>query len=67
MGEICRESDLRSHRMAIKVYLVFQRNNVVRGDNPNVAVISALLTRESAQKIVDKIPGTWIQKFIAVK
>ena len=67
MGRVRRESDLRSRPMAIKIYLVFQRNNVVRGDSPNVAVISALLTRKSAQEVVDRIPGTWIQKHVAVK
>lgn len=54
-------------KMQIKVYLVCQWNSLARPGEPNVRVIAARLTRSAAQNIVDSIPGTFIDKQLAVK
>lgn len=56
-----------SSKMALKVYLVLQRVNLPKESEANVRVISARLTRDAAQKVVDAIPGTWIEKQVATK
>jgi hypothetical protein len=49
--------------MTVKTYVVLQRDNI-RGTE---SVIAVKLTADAAQKIVDKTPGTRVQKFIADK
>ena len=51
--------------IAVKVYLVHQRMHFA-GEGQS-RVIAARLTRASAQGIVDREAGTWIQKVVAVK
>lgn len=53
--------------IAIKVYLVHQRINIAPQDQPNSRVIAARLTNAAAQVVVDREPGTWIEKVVAVK
>jgi hypothetical protein len=54
-------------KMAIKIYLVLQRVNVAREGERNVKVIASRLNREAAQRVVDAIPGTWIERQVATK
>lgn len=53
--------------LAIKVYVVMQRINIVSGDELNSRIIAARLTSSAADDIVDKTPGTWVEKHVAVK
>lgn len=53
--------------IAIKVYLVMLRHNLPKQGEPNVEVIAAKLTREAAEAIRAKQPGTYIEKHIATK
>lgn len=53
--------------MQIKVYLVFLRLSLARPGQPNVKVIAAKLTQVAAQQIVDRTPGSYIEKHVAVK
>lgn len=53
--------------LAIKVYVVMQRINIVGGDELNSRIIAARLTSAAADDIVDKNPGTWVEKHVAVK
>jgi hypothetical protein len=54
-------------KMQIKVYLVVQRQTLARPGEPNTRIIAARLTRSAAQEIVDQIPGTFIEKHLALK
>jgi hypothetical protein len=56
-----------SSKMALKVYLVLQRVNLPKGEDSNVRILAAKLTRDAAQKMSDDIPGTWIEKQVATK
>lgn len=51
----------------VKVYLVMLPNNVARPGEPNVKIIAYKLTRAAAQKIVDRVPGAYIEKGLADK
>lgn len=53
----------------VKVYVVYQRMHRTASSmhKPNLRVLAVKLNRASAQRIVDKIPGTWIEKFYADK
>jgi hypothetical protein len=53
--------------MEVKIYLVLQRLNVFPEGSVNVRIIAAKLTRDAAQKIVDQMPGTYIERFWANK
>lgn len=53
--------------MEIKVYVVCQRRNLIREGEANVQLVAARLTRAAAQEIVDRTPGTWIEKLVATK
>lgn len=44
-----------------------QVSNVATGDQPNRIVIAAKLTHAAAQAVVDRVPGTSIQKVLADK
>ena len=50
-----------------KIYLVMRRDTIVAEGQPNRVVLSAHLTRASAQRKVDVIPSTYIEKHIASK
>lgn len=54
-------------KMEVKVYLVLQRINLPKAGEPDERVIAARLTREAAQRIVDRTPGTRIDKHLATK
>ncbi len=53
--------------IAIKVYVVLQRINLTRGDEPNSRVIAVRLTRSGADEVRDGNPGTWVERHVAVK
>lgn len=54
-------------RMSVKVYLVCQFLNIAKPGEPNARVIAAKLTRQAAVAIVDRTPGTFIEKVFADK
>ena len=64
MGE---GQDQRKRRIQVKIYLVCQRRNLVPEGEVNVHIMAAKLTRAAAQEIVDRTPGTYIQKMFATK
>lgn len=64
MGE---GNEKRKRRIQVKVYLVCQRRNLVPDGEPNINMLAAKLTRAAAQEIVDRTPGTYIQKMFASK
>lgn len=53
----------------VKVYVVWQRMHRTAAtlDKPNRRIVGVKLNRAAAQRIVDNIPGTWIEKFFADK
>jgi hypothetical protein len=51
----------------VKVYVVCQRRNIARPGEANVTLLAARLTRAAAQEIVDRTPGTYIEKLVANK
>jgi hypothetical protein len=53
--------------LVIKVYVVLQRMNLARGDEPNCRIIATRLTRAAAGAIRDQTPGTWVEKHMASK
>jgi hypothetical protein len=53
--------------MQVKTYVVLQKNNVARDGEPNEKVIAVKLTRGAAQAIVNRNPGTRIEKHLADK
>lgn len=53
--------------MAVKVYLVLLTNNVAQDGEANRRIIAAKLTRGAAQRIVDNLPGAYIEKVEADK
>ena len=57
----------RGRRYYTKVYLVMQRRNLAKGDEPNVVVLHVFLTSERAGKKVEEIPGTWVERHFAIK
>jgi hypothetical protein len=60
-------SDAGRGRMQVKVYLVLQRVGLPRNGEANVRILAARLTRTAAQSMVDKIPGTFVEKHLAMK
>ena len=54
-------------RIQVKVYIVCQRRNLFKEGESNVQLIAARLTRAAAQEIVDRTPGTYIEKLVADK
>lgn len=56
-----------SKRMEVKVYLVLQRVNLPKAGEPTEKVIDGFLTRGAAEDVVNRIPGTRIQKLFAKK
>ena len=62
-----RKDQPRSSRMQVKVYLVHQWQNLAREGEPNTRVIASRLTWGAAQDVVDRIPGTFIERHIATK
>lgn len=56
-----------SRRIQVKVYLVCMHMNLSRPGEPNIKIIAARLTRAAAQEIVDRTPGTYIEKLFASK
>jgi hypothetical protein len=54
-------------RMQIKVYLVCQRLALSKPGEPNTRILAARLTRSAAQELVDKVPGTFIERQTATK
>lgn len=57
----------QNSKIAIKVYVVMQRINTREEGRINSRVIDTKLTRQAAQDIVDRMPGTWIVKQVATK
>lgn len=53
--------------MQIKVYLVCQRLALAKAGEPNVKILAARLTRSAAQELVDRVPGTFIERQTATK
>ncbi len=53
--------------LAVKVYLVLQTINVARDGTPNRQVIAARLTRAAADEVVDRVAGTYVEKYLATK
>lgn len=53
--------------MQVKVYLVMERLNLVPQGAANLVVRAVKLTRDAAQDIVDRTPGTFVEKHVAVK
>lgn len=53
--------------IAIKVYVVLQRDNLARDGQPNVSILAVRLTKKAAQEISDRIPGTKVEKHLAIK
>lgn len=53
--------------LAVKVYVVLQTMNLARDGEPNSRIIATRLTREAADEVKDKNPGTWVEKHVAVK
>ena len=51
----------------VAVYLVFQRQFSIRGDRQNTKIIASRLTHADAKKVVNEIPGTYIEKVYASK
>jgi len=51
----------------VKVYAVLQHDNVAKNGAPNERIIALKLTRSAAQLIVDRFPGTRIEKHYADK
>jgi hypothetical protein len=43
------------------------RLNLAHEGHPNIKIIAARLTRAAAQEIVDRTPGTFIEKMFATK
>lgn len=56
-----------SKTMQVKVYVVLQTNNVAKPGEPNERVLATRLTRKAAKEIVDRYPGTRIEKHLATK
>lgn len=53
--------------MSVKVYVVLQHKNLIGDGEPNVMIVGIRLTRSAAQKIVNAVPGTWIERYKATK
>lgn len=58
---------MSSSKMDVKVYVVLQHQNLPLDGEPNRMIIAVKLTREAAQKVVNDIPGTYIEKHRANK
>ena len=54
-------------RMSVKTYVVLQHVAFPREGKPNAKIIDVKLTHAAAQDVVDRIPGTWIEKYLATK
>jgi hypothetical protein len=57
----------QKRKIEVKVYLVIQRDHLVREGQPNIRVVAARLTRATAEAVRAKMPGTYIQRHIATK
>lgn len=53
--------------IAIKVYLVHEKNNLPKSGEASSRVVAARLTAAAAQRVVDRRPGTWMEKHFAIK
>jgi hypothetical protein len=67
MTEEAPTSPDKQSRIQVKVYVVCMRRNLFKPGENNVQIIAARLTRAAAQAIVDRTPGTFIEKLIASK
>lgn len=69
MAEAALNGQLSERRkpIEVKVYVVCQRRNIARPGEANVTLLAARLTRAAAQEIVDRTPGTYIEKLVANK
>lgn len=68
MSEAAPSGQLTKRKpIEVKVYVVCQRRNIVRPGEANVTLLAARLTRAAAQDIVDRTPGTYIEKLVANK
>lgn len=56
-----------SRPLLVKVYLVHERNNLPKKGEASSRVVAARLTAAAAQRIVDRRPGTWVEKHFAIK
>ena len=54
-------------RMAVKTYVVLQRISFPPEGKPNAKILNVKLTYAAAKKMVDSVPGTWIEKYLATK
>lgn len=54
-------------KMQIKVYLVIQHQTLAHPGEVNTRIIAARLTRLASQEIVNQMPGTYIEKHLALK
>lgn len=54
-------------RIQVKFYVVCMRRNLFAAGEPNIQLIAAKLTRAAAQEVVDRTPGTYIEKMVATK
>lgn len=50
-----------------KIFLVMVRVAVINDGDPNVEIIAAKLRRADAERVVQQIPGAWIEKIHADK
>lgn len=53
--------------MEVKVYLVLQRVNLPKPGEATERVLDGFLTRGKAEEMVNRVPGTRIQKIFAKK
>ena len=54
-------------RMSVKTYVVLQRVSFPKDGKPNAKIVDVKLTHSAAQALVDRVPGTWIEKYLATK
>lgn len=54
-------------RMAVKTYVVLQRIAFPKDGKSNCTIIGVKLTFSAAKELVDSVPGTWIEKHLAIK
>jgi hypothetical protein len=51
----------------VKTYVVLQRMNVPTANGDNVRVVDVCLTAAAAERVVDRVPGTFVDRHNAHK
>lgn len=51
----------------VKTYVVMQRMNVATPEGDNLRVVDVCLTAAAADAVVDRVPGTFWERFVAHK